>query len=384
MDQDTHEDEVEAKRNEKSKGPEEQDDYVFPALDTKGRVRIRNAMTLPRVQEYLNVFTNNSVILGSRNGKFTTHCFRRGGAQHRFMFAKKKWSLKALKWWGGWSESEREGAIMRYLLDEYSKYESGYGDMFSPDRDDSRDTQFIRDYGTSSGEVINQRTLAFQLQSLESSIKALDQRISSSKREQREESRHLLNDIGGMIIQELGKTITNLLGSQLVGAQVQQAPQSSIPVIKVACVAQPQELSEATGQRAPGPRIPNVRTWKDCITQWDEGDLENGLTLPLRHWTKSMRKTDPSRYSQRKLITNEYYRLNQSDKNMEEVHGMELTAVKRLISSIRSVRRVIKEEREARRTGERESDEEEDENDDEEDEEDEGDEAPSRKRYRKN
>lgn len=41
------------------------------------------------------------------NVKFTTHCFRRGGAQYRFMFAEQKWSLKAIKWWGGWSENER-------------------------------------------------------------------------------------------------------------------------------------------------------------------------------------------------------------------------------------------------------------------------------------
>jgi hypothetical protein len=54
------------------------------------------------------------------------------------MFAKEKWSLKAMKWWGGWTEGEGTGTIMRYLLDEYNRYELGFSDMLSPVRQDSR------------------------------------------------------------------------------------------------------------------------------------------------------------------------------------------------------------------------------------------------------
>ena len=39
---------------------------------------------------------------------FTTHCFRRGGAQYRFMFAPvgQRWTLARIRWWGGWAQGE--------------------------------------------------------------------------------------------------------------------------------------------------------------------------------------------------------------------------------------------------------------------------------------
>lgn len=271
-----------------------QEDYVFPALDTKGRVRVRDPITYSRVQEYLEIFTNNSNVLCTRRGKFTKHCFRRGRAQFRFMFAKKKWSFKAVKWWGGWSETERTGTIIRYLLDEYAAYEDGFGDMLSPDRDDSRHALFMGGDGEDTEEDVNRRALALQIQSFKSSIKAPDRKVSSIKTELQEESQHQIRSLGGMIVQELGITITNLLGSQARGGQVQaiQMPPLLIPVVTP--VVQPQEPAKGTGDGVAAPRIPNIRTWKDCITQWEKGDPERGLLLPLCHWTKAMRKTDSS------------------------------------------------------------------------------------------
>jgi hypothetical protein len=56
-----------------------------------------------------------SGVMNGRNGKFTTHCFRGGGAQYHFMWANRKWSLKAVKWWGGWSSNENV-RILNYEL----------------------------------------------------------------------------------------------------------------------------------------------------------------------------------------------------------------------------------------------------------------------------
>lgn len=44
------------------------------------------------------------------NVRFTFHCFRRGGAQHRFMFAPEngRWPLKMVKWWAALSPGERQ------------------------------------------------------------------------------------------------------------------------------------------------------------------------------------------------------------------------------------------------------------------------------------
>ena len=54
------------------------------------------------------------------NIKFTTHCFRRGGAQHRFSHAdpKYRWSLTMIKRWGGWSASDNNDVLIKYLLNE--------------------------------------------------------------------------------------------------------------------------------------------------------------------------------------------------------------------------------------------------------------------------
>ncbi|KAK3833910.1 MAG: hypothetical protein JOS17DRAFT_62925 [Linnemannia elongata] len=76
------------------------DDIVFPTLDAKGRIKYQEALSQPRIQDWLDQLTNQSGVLAKRIGRFTTHCFRRGGAQFRFMFAKEKWPLKAVKWWG--------------------------------------------------------------------------------------------------------------------------------------------------------------------------------------------------------------------------------------------------------------------------------------------
>ncbi|KAG9319517.1 hypothetical protein KVV02_003247 [Mortierella alpina] len=76
------------------------------------------------VQQVLDMFIHSSGLGARRKGRFTTHCLRQGGAQPHFMFAKEKWSLKALKRWGGWTEGEQVGKIMRYLLDEFVRYEN--------------------------------------------------------------------------------------------------------------------------------------------------------------------------------------------------------------------------------------------------------------------
>ncbi|KAG2039432.1 hypothetical protein BDR03DRAFT_980921 [Suillus americanus] len=43
-------------------------------------------------------------------GNFSTHCFRRGGAQYWFMFAPvgQRWTLAKVHWWGGWADGEHD------------------------------------------------------------------------------------------------------------------------------------------------------------------------------------------------------------------------------------------------------------------------------------
>ncbi|KAF9143940.1 hypothetical protein BGX20_007072, partial [Mortierella sp. AD010] len=141
------------------------EDLVFPSIDKRGRPKIGEEISQSRVLTLLESFSKAAGLLdGKTNGKYTTHCFRRGGAQHRFMFTKNKWSLKALKWWGGWSERDGSSTIMRYLLEEVTRYETGFGDMLSPVRNDARHTNLMGEQGSQDDEVVTQQTLAMSLE----------------------------------------------------------------------------------------------------------------------------------------------------------------------------------------------------------------------------
>jgi hypothetical protein len=79
-------------------GPE---DYIFPAIGANGIVQDDD------VQKWIKEFTAGAK-LPQANGTFSTHCYRRGGAQYRFMFAPvgRRWTLRQVRWWGGWAEGE--------------------------------------------------------------------------------------------------------------------------------------------------------------------------------------------------------------------------------------------------------------------------------------
>ncbi|KAF9086002.1 hypothetical protein BGX27_003290 [Mortierella sp. AM989] len=98
---------------------------------------------------------------------------------------------------------------------------------------------------------------------------------------------------------------------------------------------QKQKKGQDGDERAAAPRIPDIITWKDAVQQWESGDIEKGLSVPLKLRTPRMRKTEPSRYSQRKLIAMEFNLLHKSDKNMRDIHGGAVDLVSNLITSIR-------------------------------------------------
>ncbi|KAJ7752962.1 hypothetical protein B0H16DRAFT_1317167 [Mycena metata] len=107
--------------------------YILPAIASTGKLKFGECTSRSAFETLLEDVVEKSNVMQGRNGKFTTHCFRRGGAQYRFLWADRKWSLKAVKWWGGWSSNEnmsmnsqldifrmlirtKVGTLMRYLL----------------------------------------------------------------------------------------------------------------------------------------------------------------------------------------------------------------------------------------------------------------------------
>lgn len=84
----------------------ESTDFIFPAIGSNGIAHIGTAMSHDVIQGWINEFSAGAGI--DTKVRLTTHCFRRGGAQYRFMYAPygKRWTLATIRWWGGWAEGE--------------------------------------------------------------------------------------------------------------------------------------------------------------------------------------------------------------------------------------------------------------------------------------
>ncbi|KIK74950.1 hypothetical protein PAXRUDRAFT_835844 [Paxillus rubicundulus Ve08.2h10] len=82
----------------------EPDNCIFPAMGTNGVIQPHEPLSHDTVQKWINEATSGAGISGS----FSTHCFRRGGAQYHFMFTPvgQHWPLAKVHWWGRWAEQE--------------------------------------------------------------------------------------------------------------------------------------------------------------------------------------------------------------------------------------------------------------------------------------
>lgn len=197
-----------------------------------------------------------------RTNKFTTHCFRRGGAQHRFMF----------------------------LLDEYSHYESVFTDMLSPTRNNNRHITFIGSSPSLDSELVTKQVLATSQENLRKSIN---------------------DDIGAQLVC-IQQTLQSILDVQALQVVSPSVPCAILPPERNLSKVQNHHLKagkESTSVSRVAPHIPNAKDWKEVVQQWFIGDPVHGLDIPLSEWSCAMRGTNRSRYSHRSLIANEYKRV---------------------------------------------------------------------------
>ena len=82
-------------------------DYVFPHISSNGIPQMDRQIDHNKVQDLINGFTGEAGL----PKHYATHCFRRGGAQYRFMYAPvgECWSLTMVRWWGSWADGEQVG-----------------------------------------------------------------------------------------------------------------------------------------------------------------------------------------------------------------------------------------------------------------------------------
>lgn len=82
----------------------ENDNYLFPKMSSNGTIKPKEAMTHDVISKWIAELTSAAGLTGN----YSSHCFRRGGAQYKFMFAPfgKRFSLSIVRWWGGWAQGE--------------------------------------------------------------------------------------------------------------------------------------------------------------------------------------------------------------------------------------------------------------------------------------
>ncbi|KAH7908328.1 hypothetical protein BJ138DRAFT_371218 [Hygrophoropsis aurantiaca] len=110
--------------------PMEDDEFIFPRMGSNGVCYPTQETSYDTVQKALAKVSEDAGL----SKHYSSHCLRRGGAQYRFMEAPlgERWSLSIVRWWGGWAESESVDTLIRYLLDELTKYEKGHSDALCP------------------------------------------------------------------------------------------------------------------------------------------------------------------------------------------------------------------------------------------------------------
>ncbi|KAE9048602.1 hypothetical protein PR001_g3742 [Phytophthora rubi] len=200
------------------------------------------------------------------NNWFTSHTFRRAGAQYRFMYAKpsRRWSLRMIKWWAGWSVSESTETLVRYLLGiTIQTEESELADCLAPDKTylhGCPSAPYEANKNAEEGPVLK------RLRRLET------------------------------LVLELKTQISDLAAS--TNAPLQDCGQSAYSRPAEQDIRQPPE-------RSPTLELPSVKDWVQLCLMWWLPDESLHLFKPLSEWTKDERTSagiTRSWYSVAKLV----------------------------------------------------------------------------------
>ncbi|KAG1871773.1 hypothetical protein DFJ58DRAFT_722522 [Suillus subalutaceus] len=110
--------------------PLQPEEYIFPRVGANGVVYPSDELSYDAVMKTLTWICAKAGL----TVRYTSHCFRRGGARYRFMFAPlgERWSLSTIRWWGAWAEGESVDTLIQYLLDELTRYKKNHRDALCP------------------------------------------------------------------------------------------------------------------------------------------------------------------------------------------------------------------------------------------------------------
>jgi len=81
-------------------------------------------------EQFLEMFRNNLLDVGMDPVAYGTHSFRRGGCQ--YLAADRRWMLRRICEWGGWSTEFSNLTIVRYLISWNDDPTERREDFFNP------------------------------------------------------------------------------------------------------------------------------------------------------------------------------------------------------------------------------------------------------------
>ncbi|KAK7034128.1 hypothetical protein R3P38DRAFT_3496395 [Favolaschia claudopus] len=335
------------------KRPLNPDDYIFPATGANGIVQTGEHISHDDVQKWITEFAAGAD-LPRVNGTFSTHCFRRGGAQYRFMFAPvgRRWTLRQVRWWGGWAEGEHRDTLIKYLLDELNTYEDDYSGMLLPTKPDT-DKSFLGEATSTAPATAENITMLHQ--SLSADIRTLSTEFdkllrivaaavtapesTTVQRNVQPHSNLQRNHLGNFTpttiqIQTLSTSHPFGSGRPSIPISSPSFPShvspasSSVSSVNSASSRQSQPQPPALirgGRPLPdaGLIVPDVpvtlpsgakskrsESWIIIAQHWEHGDPAHGLTTPLKDWPKEwLRGTNKPlamKHMQRRIIATEF------------------------------------------------------------------------------
>ncbi|KAH9948145.1 hypothetical protein B0H21DRAFT_848678 [Amylocystis lapponica] len=319
--------------------PLKADEYIFPAISVNGMTHANKTIDHDVVQKYLSEFAASVNLTAD----YSTHCFRRGGAQYRFMQCPlgERWSLSTVRWWGGWAEGEHADTLIRYLVDELHAYENTHSDALHP-------LQREANVSFNGDHILTSPVTAAELREFKTS---LDRKID------------------GLAV-EAAKLVLTGLGSIAAGTTASVTPHSGLPNSIVAVSSQPttygspgpsrqaqaiQNMRSGQTATTQGPRravpairgavIPNLprgaSAWHEAVKQWEEADITSGYALkdwPIEWYTGEMKNVTATKRTQRKVITAEYERMNRDDEEFIREYPEANQGIKALLAAINKKR----------------------------------------------
>ncbi|KAJ7242308.1 hypothetical protein C8J57DRAFT_1244177 [Mycena rebaudengoi] len=306
-------------------------DYVFLYIAPNGVIHPKREMTLQNCQDLIDEFAKGAGLTKS----YTTHSFRRGGAQYRFMFAPlgKRWSLAIIRWWGGWARGEKVDTLMRYLMDSLQSYETGHSDALCPIPREAEES-FMGDH------LLLKPVPTQEFRLVTSQIGNLNLAPTTS------ESHHYNHTSSPVALSSNPQTQRT---SQYTLSAPSHLRTRRNPLVTVSDSISSLAAVAARGRNIPpipsvipGVSIPDIKkgdgAWREAVKQWEEGDPVNNLR-PLRDWPKEwysggMRTVTGTKRTQHKLIAAEFARLGRSEAEFIKIYPIASKRIGALIKAI--------------------------------------------------